>query len=160
MYKLHREGIFYLLWSLISYSVIFCFDFSSFTMETKVIPISTENQLEVLDKVWSVGKSGCWSHTPRMQMGCAAALRGKEDSLVCVLTSLLCNEGICDVLLELVQHNKHLMNLQEAADDLETEQELLISVFCQTDFTIFDGNAIYQLFYFLFKEKHSRIINE
>lgn len=67
---------------------------------------------------------------------------------------------MCDVLLELVQQDKQLMNLQQAVDALETEQELLISVVCQTDFTNCDGNAMYQLFYFLCKEKHSSVINE
>lgn len=95
-----------------------------------------------------------------MQKVCTAAWKDEKDRLVYILTSLLCNEGTCDILLERMQQDKKLINLQEAVDDLETEQELLISVVCQTDFTNSDGKVIYQLLYFLFKEKHSSIINE
>ena len=62
-------------------------------------------------------------------------------------------------VLKIVQQAKQLIILQKAVDDLEAEQVLLSSVICQTDFTNCDGNGMHQLFYFLFKEKHSSIIN-
>lgn len=46
-----------------------------------------------------------------MQKVYVAALRDNKDRLVYVMTSLLCNEGMRDVL-ELVQPDKQLMILQ------------------------------------------------
>lgn len=62
--------------------------------------------------------------------------------------SLLCTEGMYDILIEIVQQARQPIILLEAADDLETEQVLLSSVvICQTHFTNCDENGMHQFFY-------------